>query len=112
MGELRTVRRGSVSEQFLSLTHKGEAKPVRRGPHYLWRYWERGIPKRQRLHAGAEVEFARKEVAAYKEFELLFMEYVSVAEALAEEERNTCVSEHSPQKGLKSRSNGTRKLRA
>lgn len=111
MGELRTMRRGTISEQFLSVAHKGQAEPVRRGPYYLWQYWDRGIPKRQRLHAGAEVEFARKEVAAYKEFELLCEEYVSVAEALAQEERNASVSEQSLKKGLKSRSNATGKSR-
>lgn len=109
MGELRTMRRGTVSEQFLDVPHKGQAKPVRRGPYYLWQYWERGVPKRRRLHGAAEVESARKEVAAYKEFELLCKEYVSVAEALAEEERDTFVSEQSLKKGLKSRSSGTRK---
>jgi hypothetical protein len=111
MGELRTMRRGTVSEQFLDVPHKGQAKPVRRGPYYLWQYWERGIPKRQRLHAGAEVESVRKEVAAYKEFDLLCKEYVSIAEALAQEERDRSVSEQSLKKGLKSRSSGTRKLR-
>ncbi len=111
MGELRTMRRGTVSEQFLNVRHKGQARPVRRGPYYLWQYWEGGMPKRQRLHAGAEVESARKEVAAYKEFELLCKEYVSVAEALAAEERDTSASEDSLKKGLKSRSSGTRKSR-
>ena len=111
MGELRTMRRGTVSEQFLNVPHKGQAQPVRRGPYYLWQYWEQGVPKRQRLHAGAQVESVRKEVAAYKEFERLCKEYVSVAEALAQEQRDMFFSEQSLKKGLQSRSSGTRKLR-
>lgn len=83
MGEMRTMRRGTVSEQFLKVGHKGQREPVERGPYYLWQHWEKGIPKRQRLRAGAEVEVARQEVAAFKAFKELCDEYVRVAEALA-----------------------------
>ena len=89
IGAIRSMRRGAISEQFLKVRHKGEKEPVRRGPYYLWQYWEHGVPKRRRLHSGEEVEAARKEVAAYKEFEQLCEQYVAVAEALAAAERET-----------------------
>ena len=111
MSAIRTMRRGSVSEQFLEVSHKEQAEPVRRGPYYLWQYWEHGVPKRQRLHGGPEVEAARKEVAAYKEFEQLCEQYVSIAEALAAVERDTFALDEAVKKGLKSRSSGTRKSR-
>lgn len=111
MGEIRTMRRGTVSEQFLKVPHKGQAEPVERGPYYLWQYWEHGKPMRQRLCSASEVASARKEVAAYKEFEQLCERYVYVAEALAEADRETLVSEEAVKKGLKSRSSRARKSR-
>lgn len=111
ISEIRTMRRGSVSEQFLEVRHKGEPEPVKRGPYYLWQYWEHGVPKRKRLRSGPEVETARKEVAAYKEFEQLCAQYVVVAEALAKAEREAFVSDEIVKKGLKPRPSGTRKSR-
>lgn len=111
MGGIRTMRRGTVSEQFLKVPHKGQAEPVRRGPYYLWQYWEHGKPMRQRLRSAPEVAAARKEVAAYKEFEQLCEHYVHVAEALAQAERETFTSEEAVKKGLKSRSNRATKSR-
>lgn len=111
MSAIRTMRRGSVSEQFLAVSHKGQAEPVRRGPYYLWQYWEHGVPKRQRLHGGPEVEAARKEVAAHKEFEHLCEQYVLIAEALAAAECETLTSDEPVKKGLKSRSSRAGKSR-
>ncbi|MCX5757634.1 MAG: hypothetical protein NTU83_03840 [Candidatus Hydrogenedentes bacterium] len=112
MGQIRTMRRGTISEQFLKVPHKGQAEPARRGPYYLWQYWERDKPKRQRLCNDAEVEAARREVAAYKEFEQLCGQYVAVGEALREAERKPLASDETLKKGLKSRSNRARKSRA
>ena len=111
MNRIRTMRRGSISEQFLKVSRQGETEPVSRGPYYLWQYWEEGVPKRHRLRSGREVEAARREVAAHKAFEQLCRQYVSVAEALAKAERKTDASEEERKKGLKSRSNRARKSR-
>jgi len=111
MSGIRTMRRGTVSEQFLKVPHKGQAQPVRRGPYYLWQYWEHGKPMRQRLRSTTEVAAARKEVAAHKEFEQLCEQYVHVAEALAGAERETFASAEALKKGLLSRSNRTKKSR-
>ena len=109
MGEIRTMRRGSVSEQFLKVAHKGKAEPVARGPYYLWQYWEEGKPVRRRLKGGPEVAAARREVAAHKRFEHLCDQYVHIAESLAEVERGPECSADSLKKGLKSRSSRTSK---
>lgn len=111
MGRIRTMRRGTVSEQFLDVPHRGQAEPVRCGPYYLWQYWEHGKPKRQRLCTAPEVAAARQEVTAHREFEQLCERYVGIAEALAELERKALVSEREVKKGLKSRSNRARKSR-
>lgn len=104
MGEIRTMRRGSVSEQFLKVAHKGKAEPVQRGPYYLWQYWEDGKPVRRRLKGVAQVRAARQEVAARKRFEQLCEEYVHITESLAEIEREPGDSPETAKKGIKSRS--------
>ena len=109
MGRIRTMRRGTVSEQFLMVAHKGQDEPVRRGPYYLWQYWEHGKPLRRRLRRGPEVTAARKEVAAFREFERLCEHYVHVAEALAEAQCDASASEEVVKKGLKSRSSRAKK---
>ena len=111
MGQIRTMRRGTISEQFLKVPHKGQAEPARRGPYYLWQYWEGGKPKRQRLSNRAEVEAARREVAAHKEFEQLCERYVAGGEALREAERETDASDETLKKGLESRSSRARTSR-
>lgn len=111
MGQIRTMRRGTVSEQFLKVPQKGQAEPALRGPYFLWQYWEQGKPRRQRLRKGAEVDAARREVAAYQQFEQLCVQYVEVAEALREVEREGCAWEEALKKGLKSHSRRTRRSR-
>lgn len=109
MGQIRTMRRGTVSEQFLKVPHQGQAKPVERGPYFLWQYWDKGKPIRKRLRSSAEVAAARKEVAAHKEFEELCARYVGVAEALADLERQETDSNDALKKRLKSRSSKAQK---
>lgn len=87
MGSIRSMRRGSVSEQYLKVRHRGQAKPVLRGPYFLWQYWENGKPVRRRLSTEDEVAAARREVAAYRQFEELCADFVRTSEALGSLER-------------------------
>ena len=109
IGRIRTMRRGTVSAQFLKVPQKGQPEPAERGPYYLWQYWEKGRPIRKRLRSAAEVAAARKEAAAHKEFEELCGHYVRVAEQLGELEREAAASQEAVNRGLKSRSSKARK---
>jgi hypothetical protein len=109
MGRVRTMRRGSVSEQFLKVRRQGETEPAVRGPYYLWQYWVKGKPVRQRLRTPDEVAAARREVAAYKEFTRLCEAYVRTTEALGTLERETSDSLEALKKTPKSRSRRARK---
>lgn len=109
MGKIRTMRRGSVSEQFLKVTHKEEAQPVLRGPYYLWQYWINGKPVRKRLRTRQEVEAARHEVAAYKAFEGLCQAYVRTTEALGALDHQEADGQETLKKTRKSPPKQTRK---
>jgi hypothetical protein len=87
MRALRSMRPGTVSEQFLEVPHKGQARPVRRGPYYLWQYYEAGRPMRQRLTSPEEVERARADVDAHRRFTALCREFEALTRQLGELER-------------------------
>lgn len=109
MGEIRRMRRGSVSRQMLKVKHKGKKKPVERGPYFLWQYYEQGQPVRRRLTSREEVAQAQQEVENYKRFKALCEEFVKVTEQLGTLEGEESAEIEAVKKGLKSRSNRTGK---
>ena len=109
MGNIRGMRRGSVTEQYLKVRHKGQPEPVPRGPYYLWQYWENGKPVRRRLNTPKEVEAARREVAAHREFEDLCAQLVQTLEALGALERGGGAADEAQKKTPNSPLRGARR---
>jgi hypothetical protein len=66
---------------------KGKSEPVRRGPYYLWQYYEQGHPVRQRLTSPEAVAQARAEVEAHRRFQALCKELEELTHTLGELER-------------------------
>ena len=52
MRAIRSMRPGSVTEQYLKVTHKGKRKPVMRGPYWVYTRKEAGKTVGQRLSRG------------------------------------------------------------
>ena len=79
MRAIRSMRPGSVTEQYLKVTHKGKRKPVMRGPYWVYTRKEAGKTVGQRLsredaeQVKKDIEAHRKFVALCKEFETLTM---------------------------------------
>lgn len=97
IGGIRSMRRGSVSEQFLKVPHKGKRDPVVRGPYYVFSRHEKGKGTRSyRLTSRDEVESARRDVDAHKRFQELCREYEELTEELGRMERS--LGESSPGK--------------
>ena len=77
MRAIRSMRPGSVTEQYLKVTHKGKRKPVMRGPYWVYTRKEGGKTVGQRLsredaeQVKKDIEAHRKFVALCKEFETL-----------------------------------------
>jgi hypothetical protein len=109
MGGIRSMRRGSVNEQFLKVSHKGKKEPVLRGPYYVFSRHEKGKgTKSYRLTSANEVENARRDVEAHKRFQELCREYEELTEEVGRLERS--MGEGSPGKKLRrSRSRRTKK---
>ena len=74
MRAIRSMRRGSVTEQFLKVPHKGKRKPVLRGPYWVYTWKEGGKTVGQRLNR-EEAEQIKKDVEAHKKFVALCKEF-------------------------------------
>lgn len=109
MGGIRSMRRGSVNEQFLKVRHKGKKEPVLRGPYYVFSRHEKGKgTKSYRLTSPEEVDQARGDIETHKRFQELCREYEMLTEELGRQER--ALGDSSPEKKRrKSRSRRTRR---
>lgn len=97
MGGIRSMRRGSVNQQFLKVRHKGKKEPGLRGPYYVFSRHEQGKgTKSYRLTSQEDVDHARRDVEAHKRFQELCREYEELTEELGRMERE--LGESSPGK--------------
>ena len=81
--EIRTMRRGTINEQYLKVPRK-EKEPSIKGPYYVLSRNEGGKTVGFRLNSQEELELATKDVEAYKEFNKLTKEFVSVTESITD----------------------------
>ncbi|WP_455389714.1 DUF6788 family protein [Petrachloros mirabilis] len=110
MKSIRSMRRGTINEQFLQVPHVALRQPVKRGPYFVFSRYDAAKKKTisQRLTTAAEVEQARTDVAAYKRYVALCDQFEALTERLGELEHRTG-STTGEKKRRKSRSNRTPK---
>jgi hypothetical protein len=87
MRSIRSMRRGTVNEQYLKVRRKGRAEPGRCGPYYVLTRKQGGRTVSQRLTDPQQVAQARADVAAHKRFVELCREYKRVTEQLGQVDR-------------------------
>lgn len=85
--DIRSMKRGTVNEQFLKVRIKGRDEPVPRGPYYVFTRSEGGRTVSQRLTSPEMRRQAQADVAAHKRFVALCLEYERLTERLGEMER-------------------------
>ena len=83
MAELGDLRRGSVVDQFLAVSHR-DGSVSRRGPYPLYTYTEGGRTVSRRLPGAAIASRVRSQIGAFRRFEALADEFVKVSHALAD----------------------------
>ncbi len=88
MRAIRSMRRGSVTEQYLKVPHKGKPKPVVRGPYWIHTWKEGGKTVGERL-SREEALPAQKDVEAHKRFVGLCKEFEELTERLEQIERES-----------------------
>ena len=108
MEGIKSMTRGSITEQMLKVKHKGKQEPQLKGPYYVLSANKGGKTESRRLTSPEELELARREIENHKLFRALCKEYEELTERLGEIMRDDV--ESSPEKKLsKSRSKRTLK---
>lgn len=103
MRSIRSMRRGTINEQYLKVRHKGKKDPVKKGPYYLFSRREEDRTVGYRLTTQDEIEQAKKDVAAHKQFMELCREFESITEKLGELQRQPEEAKKKLQKSSSSR---------
>lgn len=105
--EIRSMERGSITEQYLKVPQKG-GKPLLRGPYYSVLRREGKTTVGYRLTTEADLERAKRDVEAHRRFSALCKEYERLTERLGKLERGA-EEEGRKKKPPRLRSNKTRK---
>lgn len=84
---IRSMRRGTINEQYFKTRLKGRKGIVQQGPYYVLSRREGQKTVSKRLRSEAEMEQARKDVAEYKRFLGLCQEFEGLTARLGELER-------------------------
>jgi hypothetical protein len=85
---IRSMRRGTVNEQYFKTRLKGRKGIVHQGPYYVFSRREGQKTVSSRLRSEAELQQARKDVTEYKRFLGLCQEFERVTARLGELERS------------------------
>jgi hypothetical protein len=88
MRSIRSMRRGTINEQYFKTHLKGKKRIVHQGPYYVLSRREEEKTVSRRLRSAAELEQARKDVAEYKRFLGLCQEFERLTARLGELERS------------------------
>lgn len=84
MKSMRSMKRGTLNEQFLKVAQKGKRHPALRGPYYVLSRREGNKTMSWRLTTPEAVQKARQDIAAYQRFHALAKEFVQWTEVLGE----------------------------
>jgi hypothetical protein len=84
---IRSMRRGTINEQYFKTRLKGRKGMVHQGPYYVLSRREGDKTLSKRLRSAVELEQARRDVDEYKRFVGLCQEYQQLTTRLGEFER-------------------------
>lgn len=87
MRSIRSMKRGTINEQYLRVSHKGKRDPVLRGPYYVFSRREGNRTISERLRNEEELQKATEAVGLHKRFVSLCREFETLTERLGELER-------------------------
>jgi len=88
MRSIRSMRRGTINEQYFKARLKGKKGIVRQGPYYVLSKREGDKTVSKRLRSVAELQQTQKDVAQYKRFLGLCQEFERLSARLGELERD------------------------
>jgi hypothetical protein len=107
MRSMRSMKRGTINEQFLKVRLKGTEQPLLRGPYYVFSRREGNKTVSKRLTSPAQLQQVKKDVEVHKRFVALCKEFEVLTERLGELEQE--VEGAAEKKRPRSPSNKTRR---
>jgi hypothetical protein len=84
MLSIRSMRRGTINEQYLKVAHKGKEEPVLKGPYYVISRRQGNKTVSVRLTSASAVERAKKDVENHKLFNRLCRKFEAITEKMGE----------------------------
>jgi hypothetical protein len=81
MRSIRSMKRGTINEQYLKVPQKGK-KPALRGPYYVLSRREGNKTVSERLTTPSQLEQTKMDVAAHKKFVELCKEFELLTERM------------------------------
>lgn len=93
MRSIRSMKRGTINEQYLKVPQKGTSKPALRGPYHVLSRREGSKTVSERLTTPEQLEQARKDVEAHKRFTGLCKEFEILTERLGILQRHSSDAE-------------------
>jgi hypothetical protein len=109
MGQIQSLRRGTINEQYFRARLKGKKEAAVRGPYCVLSRREGEETVSKRLKSEVEVEQARRDVEAHTRFKGLCREFEHLTERLGKIIRTK--GEDTQEKGLNLRSRSRRRWR-
>ena len=103
MRSIRSMKRGTINEQYLKVPQKGASKPALRGPYHVLSRREGNKTVSERLTTRNQLEQARKDVAAHRRFMELCKEFERLTERLGYLQRQTTDMEEKKRSRRKSK---------
>jgi len=97
---IRSMRRGSITEQFFPVRRQGQKQTVRRGPYYVFTRHRGSKTVSRRLTTPEALQQAREDVEAFKNFQALCRDYERLTEKLGAIERETTQEKKRSKSGL------------
>jgi len=88
MRSIRSMRRGTINQQFLKVRLKGRKEPLLRGPYFVLSRREGNKTASKRLTSPAQLQWARRQIEAHKRFVSLCKEFEVLTERLGQLEQS------------------------
>lgn len=89
MRSIKSMKRGTINEQYLKVPQKGASKPALRGPYHVLSRREGNRTVSERLTTAEQLDQARRDVEAHKRFVSLCKEFEVLTERLGTLQRQT-----------------------
>ena len=100
LAAIRSLRKGSLNEQWFPVVRGAKKTGQRRGPYYVWTYKGGNRTVSERLKGEQAVAYARRQAQDYRRFKDLCAQLEQLTQQLGEAERQEGLEQEALKKGL------------